>query len=297
MKAPTGDHVSGAKAWAGGQCNNVVAARQPAPNRCIFAGAVLESYCLAMDPNSEELSKLFEKHGRAADLIELRSNHAELKLRAVESIAVQRGGDAGDPSRIRMYTLAYRQVLLHRALLLLEGSLQAANDANPYLMILAIRAFIETVAALGYLHNRLASLAAGNLERAKVDEDIMIQILGTKAPFPAAPPPKQIMTMLDYADKSVSKKILGGSTTEHAMLRESYDHLSEFAHPNFHSNKLAFDLDKSTGRFVFRTHNMPDEAFAIIGYLVLASSFYVGLHDSIDEFLPANKPGDVKPPP
>jgi hypothetical protein len=114
----------------------------------------------------------------------------------------------------------------------------------------------------------------------------MAQILGTKdQSISNAMPPKQIMSMLDHADRSISKSIMGGKPAEHAMLRESYDHLSEFAHPNFHSNILAFDLDKTAGRIVFRAE-LRDEAFAMIGYLVLASSLYVPLHDSIDGLAP-----------
>jgi len=235
-----------------------------------------------MDLNSEKVSEIFDAHQRSADLNELRVTYAELTTRALPSVDVPRGGELGDTNRVRSYAFAYRQVLLRRAIALFEGSLHALLEENPYLMIVAIRAFFETAAALGYLHNRLASLAAGTLEASRVDEDIMTQILGTKDPnISEAMLPKQIMSMLDYADRSISKSIMGGKATEHAMLRESYDHLSEFAHPNFHSNSLAFDLDKTAGRFVFRAQ-MPERAFAMIGYLVLAASLYVQLHDAID---------------
>jgi hypothetical protein len=126
------------------------------------------------------------------------------------------------------------------------------------------------------------------LEATKVDEDIMTQILGTRdTKISQAMPPKQILSMLEYADVSVSKKILGGQTKEHTILRESYDFLCEFAHPNFHSNKLAFDLDRSRNRFVFRyEERMHAEAFSTIGYLLLSLPLHVELHDGIDDVLP-----------
>jgi len=235
-----------------------------------------------LDLNSEKLSKVFDAHRRSDDLDELRMTYQKLTTRALGASDVPRGGELGDATRVRSYALAYRQVLLHRAIALFEGALHALLEQNSYLMVVAIRAFLETAAALGYLHNRLASLAAGSLERSRVDEDIMTLLLGTKdTQIPQGMPPKQIMTMLDYADRSVNKTIMGSKATEHAMLRESYDHLSEFAHPNFHSNSLAFDLDKTAGRFVFHSQ-MPQRAFAMIGYLVLAASRYVQLHDAID---------------
>ncbi len=239
-----------------------------------------------MDIDSDELSRAFDAHRRPDDLSELRATYGELKQRALPWVHVPRGGESGDASRVGAYALAYRQVLLRRAIALFEGSLVALLKKNPYSMVVSIRAFFETAAALGYLHSRLASLAAGTLEASKVDADIMALILGTKAPdISRAMPPKQIMSMLDHADRAISKSIMGGAAEEHAMLRESYDHLSEFAHPNFHSNILAFDLDETAERVVFHAE-LRAEAFALIGYLALASSLYVPLHDSIDGLLP-----------
>lgn len=99
----------------------------------------------------------------------------------------------------------------------------------------------------------------------KVDKDMMAQLLGTKDKYiPQAMPPKQILSMVKYADESVSRQVLGGASKEHTMLRESYDFLCEFAHPNFHSNKIAFDLDKVGSRFVLRYREpMHDDEFGL----------------------------------
>lgn len=239
-----------------------------------------------MNLDSEEVSKVFEARQRASDLDELRVTYAELTSRALPWVSVPYGGEWGDANRLGSYALAYRQVILRRAIALFDGSLHALFEKNPYSMVVAIRAFFETTAALGYLHSRLASFAAGTVAASQVDADIMAQILGTKDPsISRAMPPKQIMKMLDYADRSINRSIIGSRAEEHAMLRESYDHLSEFAHPNFHSNKLAFDLDKTARRFVFHAE-LRDEAFAMIGYLLLASSLYVPLHDAIGGLVP-----------
>ncbi len=241
-----------------------------------------------MTVDFNKVTQAFADRRPSGEVAELQETYSALKTRVVPYSDVPPGGDLGDRNRIRFYAIAYRQVLLHRAILLFEGSLQAAIDENAYVMILAVRATFETTAALGYLHNRLNSLAAGNLEATKVDEDIMTQILGTKDTYiPQAMLPKQILSMLEYADVSVSRKILGGQAKEHTILRESYDFLCEFAHPNYHSNKLAFDLDRSRMRFVFRhKERMQDKAFSTIGYLLLASPLHVELHDGIDEVLP-----------
>ena len=237
----------------------------------------------------DKVAEAFANHRASNDVDELRETYSALKARVVPDCLVSQGGKWGEPWRIRSYAIALRQVLLHRSIALFEGSLKSAIDENAYLMILAVRAAFETTAALGYLHNRLNSLAAGNLDAAKVDEDIMTQMLGTKDKFiPKAMEPKQILSMLEYADVSVSRRILGGRAKQHAMLRESYEFLCEFAHPNFHSNKLAFDLDKSSRCIVFRHEKrMQDEAFCTISYLLIAAPLHVELHDAIDEVLPS----------
>jgi hypothetical protein len=75
------------------------------------------------------------------------------------------------------------------------------------------------------------------------------------------------------------------------MLRQGYDFLCEFAHPNFHSNKISFDLDKVGERFVFRHgQKMRDEEFRIYNYLLISTALYVKLHDAIDEVLPSAAP-------
>ena len=241
-----------------------------------------------MTVDFNKVTQAFTGRRPSGEVAELQETYSALRARIVPYSDVPPGGDLGDQNRIRFYAIAYRQVLLHRAISLFEGSVQAAIDENAYVMILAVRATFETTAALGYLHNRLSSLAAGNLEATQVDEDIMTQILGTKDTYiPQAMPPKHILSMLKYADVSVSKKILDEQAKEHTILRESYDFLCEFAHPNFHSNKLAFDLDKSRQRFVFRNEKrMQDNAFSTIGYLILSSALHVDLHDGIDEVLP-----------
>ncbi len=235
----------------------------------------------------DKVTAAFANRDASNNVDELQETYSAFKARVVPDCFTPQGGKLGEPQRIRSYAIALRQVLLHRAIALFEGSLNAAVDENPYLMILAVRAEFETTAALGYLHNRLSSLATGNLDAAKVDKDIMTQLLGSKD-IPQAMEPKQILSMLEYADVSVSRRILGGRAKQHTMLRESYEFLSEFAHPNFHSNKLSFDLDKPARRIVFRhEQRMQDEAFDTIGYLHIAASLHVALHDAIDEVLPS----------
>lgn len=230
----------------------------------------------------------FVKRGMVGDVQEFRDLDNALQARIESECSIPQSGKWGDPARICAYARALRQVLLHRTIAVFEGTLRALSDENAYMMLLAIRAQFETTAAIGYLHNRLHSLGRGDLDAIKVDQDIMAQLLGTKDKcIPQAMPPKQILSMLEYADESVSKRILGGKSKEHTMLRESYDFLCEFAHPNFHSNKIAFNLDKLGKRVVLRHHEpMRDDEFGIVHYSLISTPIHIELHDAIEEVLP-----------
>ncbi len=236
----------------------------------------------------KRITQTFESRRSAEEVGELEETYAAFKTRVVPHCSFPERGEWGDPVRIRAYAIMYRQILLHRAISMFEGSLNAAVEENAYVLALSVRGAFETTAALGYLHNRLASLAEGNLDAEKIDEDIMSQFLGTRdSTLSEEMPPKQILSMLEYADVSVSRSVLGGTAREHQILRESYDFLCEFAHPNFHSNKVAYDLDKANKRLILRHgKEMAPEVFSIVSYLLLASPLHVKLHDAIDEVLP-----------
>ena len=155
-------------------------------------------------------------------------------------------------------------------------------------MTLAIRGHFETTGALGYLHNRLDSLSRGKLDRNVVDKDICTQIIGrrdgdTQGIYEA----KQVLTLLEYADRTVSKNVMGGTAKQYDILMNCYKYLCEFSHPNFHSNWIAFDLNKENRQFVMRySQPMREIEFNLIGYLLLSSPIFVSLFDKVGDILP-----------
>lgn len=203
------------------------------------------------------------------------------------------GGELGDPKRIRDLALVTRQTFLHRAIELTKAAGVSIANENGYSLALCVRAHFETTAALGYLHSRLRSLQAGNVTPEAVDKDLMVMILGSRDEqtlsiegadgFEA----KQILTMLEHADKSVSKNILGGKANEHKMLMDIYKWLCEFCHPNFHSNNLAFTLAREKGGFKFRHGGRLDDVEAnILSYLLISGPIFVHLYDEIEQLVP-----------
>ena len=111
----------------------------------------------------------------------------------------------------------------------------------------------------------------------------MVQLLGSKD-IAMAPEPKHVLSMLEYADKSVSRHILKGTTGKYRMLTESYEYLCEFSHPNFHSNALSFDLDKEKNEIsVCHKSEMKSIAFNILAYLLIGAPIFHDLYPLIDD--------------
>lgn len=234
-----------------------------------------------------------EMESREIAPAEYEEAYSELSRRTESMIRALPGGEWGEPRRIREFSLVLRQVLLHRAIKLFEGAINALIHDNAYSMALSVRGHFETTAAIGYLHNRLASLQEGNLAQVTVDKDIVTQILGTrdeellKEAGEDALEAKQVLSMLEYADKSVSRHIMDGATKEHVMLMDIYKWLCEFSHPNYHSNSVAFSLDKEKGEFSF-THNSQilEREAKVIENILLSSPIFTELYDRIENLLP-----------
>ena len=241
----------------------------------------------------ENLRSLFKMRGK--DFSEFEATYNELVQRTVESLSVGPQGEWGDLRRIRECALVLRQVLLYRAIKLFSGSLIALLNDNAHSMVLSIRGHFETTAALGYLHNRLNSFKEGNLKARIVDHDIAVLLLGTrdegilklKEAEQNDLEAKQVLDMLKYADQSVSKHILQGTVNEHVMLTDLYKFLCEFSHPNFHSNAIAYELNKEEKKYYFM-HNksMTDREFNLIDHLLISNPFFIQLFDMIEKLLP-----------
>lgn len=229
------------------------------------------------------------------DVSELEVSYNDLIKRTVESLVAEPRSEWGNLQRIKEYALVLRQVLLHRVIKLFSGSLIALLNDNAYSMALSIRGHFETTAALGYLHNRLNSLSEGNLEARIVDHDIGVLLLGTKDKSILKSEEakrndmeaKQVLNMLEYADRSVSRHILHNTEGEHIILKDCYEHLCEFSHPNFHSNTAAFELRKEEKRFYFKYDmKMGYDHFKLIDYLLISNPIFIELFDKLDGLLP-----------
>ena len=219
----------------------------------------------------------------------------ELLYRKENEIPAVKAGDLGNKDRIRDYSLVLRQTLLHRSIKLFEGAIDSLLLKNGYMMSLSIRGLFETTAAIGYLHCRLESYKNKNITAEKIDSDITTQLLGTRDKIilekndSKAVEAKQIMTMLEYADKTVSRSIMGGNSKDHEILTDIYSWLCEYCHPNFHSNSLAFKLDSDNFMFTFKHDtNLRTSYQQEIKNILIATPIFIALFDNITNLIPAH---------
>ncbi len=228
---------------------------------------------------SEEVRRAFKdaKHDKLCENLE--GVHAELLKRRVDFV------EYGDPdkltrkARCKLNCQMMALALLHRAesLMLATGAMLASK--NVYGLALVARGHVETTAVLGYFCKRVEMLTKGNIDFERFEKDIANGLLGAKHDlFSEADSPVNILTCVEQADKHLELNWFGGE--KKGMLKDIYGWLSEFAHPNFCSNKSAFSLDKATGRMVFRHEGeLQDNDFQLVGYMDISATMFPKLFD------------------
>jgi hypothetical protein len=199
---------------------------------------------------SDQATQTLKQAGNEDISKSLETGHANLLNERVDYI------EYGDPDRLigkqraRLNCQLLKQVLVHRAERLMVAAGQMFDSKNLYGLALIVRGHLEAVALLGYFARRLSSLHEGNIGFERFEEDIANGLLGAKDDiFDRAKAPVNILTCLEHTDKYLDAELF---KEKKEMFQEIYTFLSEFAHPNFCSNKAAYTLEKQTGRMLLR---------------------------------------------
>jgi hypothetical protein len=189
-----------------------------------------------------------------------------------------------DKERAKLNCALLTQVVIHRAERLVVASGQMFETKNLYGLALAVRGHLEAVAVLGYMTRRLDSLQKGNIDFARFEEDIANGLMGAMDDFfKEAKAPVNILTAIEHADKLFDADLFN---EKKQILHELYSWLCEFAHPNFCSNKTAFDLDKATGRMVLRKGDeITDDHYQMLVTLSMSGDFLQWLITQFEEHI------------
>jgi hypothetical protein len=233
---------------------------------------------------SDGAYEIFERFGRrdVANIIE--GNYLKLLDRRVGFVEYgKRSPTKPSQNNAKANCELLKQVTLHKAERLLAGSSAMLMQNNVYGIALLVRAHYETTSVLGHFCRRLNALNAGTLKLAEFEWGISDALMGARhSTFSEARQPPNTLTYVDNADKLLNK-IIGEKKN---VLRDSYDWLSEFCHPNFLSNTGAFHLDKDTGKFAIRHENsLTERDFDLFGYLSISAPIFIQFFDEFNDSL------------
>jgi hypothetical protein len=242
-----------------------------------------------MEYFTEALKTLLNASGHTDLYDALLSTYRDLLARRLSHVDYPEDGRENDISQLKFNCLISQQALLHRAVRLFEGALHVLQDNNIYALALCVRAHFETTGAMGYLYKRLTSFIKGNITFRDFYGDVATQLLGCRhKSVTYKRDPKNVMSQLDEADKLVDRELLIRYGDHHrGLLRDDYEFLSEFCHPNFHSNLISYEVDGGRGRFAFMYDKEPrNEESSLIGYLDISNPLFVWLFDEFGKLIP-----------
>jgi hypothetical protein len=240
---------------------------------------------------SKEATKILSDNGKHDLCQKLEEFHAAVLKERVDFIEYGKPEELSDKRRAKLNCDLLKQVLIHRADKLIVGTGQILPAKNLYGMALAARGYIETVAVLGYFAKRLSALSKGNIDFARFELDIANGLMGAKQNlFDKASAPVNILTCVENADKHLDAEFFG---QKKRMLEDLYTWLSEFAHPNFCSNKTAFTLDKATGRMVLRDEDViGEDHFQMLATVEMAAGIFIWLLEDFSKRVKENVPDE-----
>jgi len=192
--------------------------------------------------------------------------------------------------RLRMFTLALRQICFDRSRALFTAALDAFSNDNAYAMTTIIRSHIESTALLGRIFYLLRKAEGDPSKHGEIADSLRDHLLGSRVPelnAEGAPETLNILSMLDQADKALKATLFSELDEKPPVLRESYEFLCEFSHPNFYSHKLAVTFDSETGQMHFRDDEGLNEIeLKLIGYASISGNIFHYLYDQVLEIMP-----------
>jgi hypothetical protein len=227
---------------------------------------------------SDDVKEVFRFWKQDKLLEELEADHAQLVERRVAEIEYGDPDTLSPKKRALLNSKVLCQALLHRADCLIVGTGAMLLAKNVYGMALAARGHVEATAVLGFFCNRADTFSKGNIDFQRFESDIADAVMGAHHElFTKANKPQNILACIEKADRFLNAHFFEKKVD---LLADCYGWLSEFAHPNYCSNKTAFHLNKEKRAMVFRHDgDLQESDFQLVGYLELSAKTFPQLFD------------------
>ena len=155
-----------------------------------------------------------------------------------------RAADVSEVAKVPHKTKVLLQVGLRRAIELTEATVRELNSSAFIPPFVTARATLETASVMLYTGNRVKSVvdSGSPTEVGKLDDDVLQLLMGTRAEgWGGEIQAKNILTIMGNVDKF------------YKGVRQAYEDLSEFAHPNYTGMLATYqhpDLEERKAIFV-----------------------------------------------
>lgn len=233
-------------------------------------------------------SLLIERKVAADSVDRMNEYYGRLEKYEIASIKVDDPKDVA-PEKVVLNNLEWlRQGILHRALSLTKATSVLASVGHVHAIALCTRGQLECTAQLGYLCRRTAAYVGGAVsakEMARLLGEMLIA--ASHHTFAGSPKPTNVMTYFDKADLHLGPLMKGKQPIPN-MLRDQYDWLSDFCHPNFQSAALSTTLDVEAHTVTFH-HGAPlsERDAKLFTNLAISLGAFLMLWDDLEKQLRA----------
>ncbi|CAN7517301.1 hypothetical protein [Brucella pseudogrignonensis] len=177
------------------------------------------------------------------------------KLASYQVDVIELGNPAtiSERRRARNNLDVLRQGLLHRTISLAYGIGLLSGAGSVHGIALCLRGQLEATAQLGYVCHRLVALVNKKISFDDFHDGLANMLMSASHNlFTDAPKPLNVMTCFDKADMFLEKQYAVEKRDKMGVLRDFYDWLSDYCHPNFLSSASSFILDKAQNRMLFQ---------------------------------------------
>ena len=194
--------------------------------------------------------KVARSLGKVAAVIRLLRNKDHATQLLDETFCVSSSNRRNESEVVLENARTIEQSALHRCIHLIDAGIGQIADQNPYALALITRGHMESVAQLGYFCHQVSAFLSQSISIGDLREKLYAGLMGfAHKEMPDSPKPIQVMKCMDKADvffaRLTESKEVGG-------LRDDYELVSNYCHPNFLSFQLmmpgAIDQDYSSSK-------------------------------------------------
>jgi phosphate starvation-inducible membrane PsiE len=191
--------------------------------------------------------------------------------------------------------IIYLARISYKSNFLFSGFINSISIKNTAVLLLILRAHIETTASLGYFLYNLKKFYNGEISLNDIDLLLYRLSTGYKDPYyrkekPAIPESINVLTMIDATDKLL-QPIINGATKDDKPFSKIYTELSEICHLNSLGLIFGTFAVKPNEAFFSNTPSLgtKDQSYFLIEKIILSCNLYFDFYEECRRILKDNE--------